>query len=46
MTLRSHRASFAFILGVLPLVISSGAVAEGRLFGMAVFSVMLGVAKR
>jgi multidrug efflux pump len=36
--------SFAFILGVLPLVISTGAGAEGRrLLGTAVFSGMLGV---
>ena len=36
--------SFAFILGVLPLVVSSGAGAEmRRTLGTAVFSGMLGV---
>ena len=36
--------SFAFILGVLPLVISTGAGAEmRRTLGVAVFSGMLGV---
>jgi multidrug efflux pump len=36
--------SFAFILGVLPLVVSSGAGAEmRRALGTAVFSGMLGV---
>ena len=36
--------SFAFILGVVPLVIASGAGAEmRRSLGMAVFSGMLGV---
>ncbi|MGQ0657158.1 MAG: efflux RND transporter permease subunit [Chromatiales bacterium] len=36
--------SFAFILGVVPLVVSSGAGAEGRrALGTAVFSGMLGV---
>ena len=36
--------SFAFIMGVLPLVIASGAGAEmRRVMGIAVFSGMLGV---
>jgi multidrug efflux pump subunit AcrB len=36
--------SFAFILGVLPLVVASGAGAEmRRTLGVAVFSGMLGV---
>jgi HAE1 family hydrophobic/amphiphilic exporter-1 len=35
--------SFAFILGVIPLLTASGAGAEGRkVMGMAVFSGMLG----
>jgi hypothetical protein len=38
------RTSFAFLLGVIPMVLAKGADAEMRyIFGLAVFSGMLGV---